>query len=358
MGVASLLGAGVSAYSSWRGRKDARKAAARQETAAREAAERQAQAASQAGSFISDAALQGSQLQAQGYNTAADQRVSALQQGMAGQREMFDRQNALQQPFINAGLTGQNRYMELMGLGGNTGAAGYGKYGRDPTQEEIILDPGYQFRQQQGQQGMERSAAARAGLQSGAALKAAARYNQDFASNEYGNAFDRYQTNRSNQLSPLQLLMAQGQNASNVATNVAGQYGNALYRGNQDIGNARGEGTLGAALANAGGLTESARARAAGLTGNAGFLSGGQTDAANAYAAGRVQGTNAMNAGLGQGFNFIQGNQYANALMSRNGVPNANYGQMSPGLNYDGQGGMYNPAPTQYFDPGSTYNIG
>jgi hypothetical protein len=357
MGVASLLGAGVSAYSAWRGRKDAKKAAERQETAATEAANRSAAAASQAGSMLSDASMQGSQLQAQGYNTAADQRVSALQQGMAGQREMFDRQNALQQPYIQGGLTGQNRYMELMGLGGDKNAAGYGKYGRDPTQDEIMLDPGYQFRMSEGQRGLDRSAAAAAGLQSGNALKAAARYSQNFASNEYGNAFDRYQTNRSNQLSPLQLLMAQGQNASNVATNVAGQFGNALYRGNQDIGNARGEGTMGAAMANAGGITDSARARAAGLTGNAQWLGQGQTDSANAYAAGRVQGTNAMNAGLGQGFNFIQGNQYANALMSR-GVPNANYGQVSPGLNYDGQGGMYNPAPTGYFDPGSTYNIG
>lgn len=52
-------------------------------------------------------------------------------------------------------------------------------------------DPGYQFRFGEGQKAMERSAAARGGLQSGSALKAAQRYGQDFASNEYGNAFNR-----------------------------------------------------------------------------------------------------------------------------------------------------------------------
>ena len=372
MGIETLIGAGISAYGAYQGNKNQRRAQQRMETAATESARRNAEAASQAGSMLSDAEMQGSQLQAQGFNTAADQRVSGLQQGlqgqrrmfgrqnallrqgMAGQREMFGRQNELQQPFIQGGLSGQNRYMELMGLGGNPNAQGFGMYGRDPTQDEIMLDPGYQFRLSEGLKALDRSAAAGAGLQSGSALKAAARYGQGFASNEFGNAFSRYQTNRSNQLTPLQLLMAQGQSASNVATDVAGRFGQDLYRGGQDlsdiagnfgntlyetnreIGDIRGRGTMGAALASAGGITDAARARAAGLTGNAGFLSGGQTDAANAYASGMAGRTNALNANLGQAFNFYQGNNLANAIRNRGGVPNENYGQVSPGLNYRG----------------------
>lgn len=369
MGIETLIGAGISAFGAYQGNKNQRRAQQRMETAAAESARRNAEASSQAGSMLSDAEMQGAQLQAQGFNTAADQRVSGLQQGMAdqrrmfgrqnaltrqgmaGQREMFNRQNALQQPFIQGGLSGQDRYMELLGLGGDPNAAGFGRYGRDPTQDEIMMDPGYQFRLSEGLKALDRSAAAGAGLQSGSALKAAARYGQGFASNEYGNAFDRFQVNRSNQLTPLQLLMAQGQGASNVATDVAGRFGqdlyrgsqdlsdiagnfgNALYRTNRDIGDIRGQGTMGAALANAGGVSNAARARAMGLTGSAGFLSGGETDAANAFAAGMAGRTNALNANLGQAFNFYQGNNIANALRNR-GVPNANYGQMSPGLNY------------------------
>ena len=47
---------------------------------------------------------------------------------------------------------------------------------------DFTRDPGYQFRQQEGQRGVENSAAARGGILSGGALKAISRYNQDFAS--------------------------------------------------------------------------------------------------------------------------------------------------------------------------------
>jgi len=52
-------------------------------------------------------------------------------------------------------------------------------------------DPGYQFNLQQGQQGLDRKAAASGGLFSGAALQDASRFNQDFANNYYQQAFGR-----------------------------------------------------------------------------------------------------------------------------------------------------------------------
>lgn len=69
-----------------------------------------------------------------------------------------------------------------------------GKFGSllDPfTNEDFVQDPGYNFRQQEGEKGVNRALAARGGFDSGAALKAIARYNQDFASNEFTNAFNR-----------------------------------------------------------------------------------------------------------------------------------------------------------------------
>lgn len=51
--------------------------------------------------------------------------------------------------------------------------------------------PGYQWRLQQGQQGLDAGLAARGGMGSGKSAVAASEYNQNFASNEYQNALNR-----------------------------------------------------------------------------------------------------------------------------------------------------------------------
>ena len=56
----------------------------------------------------------------------------------------------------------------------------------------ITGDPGYQFNLEQGQRGLDQSLAASGGLQSGAALKAAARYNQDYANNAFNDYYQRW----------------------------------------------------------------------------------------------------------------------------------------------------------------------
>ncbi len=160
------------------------------------------------------AAQDAAQTQADAANRAADL-----------QRQTYQEQTALNAPWREAGLTGQNRLMELLGLGGNAGAAGYGKYAQDFSMKDFQQDPGYVFRLSEGQKALERSAAARGGLISGGALKAATRFGQDMGSQEYGNAFNRYQTNRTNQLQPLGNLMNSGQAATNQQAAQLGQYG-------------------------------------------------------------------------------------------------------------------------------------
>ncbi len=61
------------------------------------------------------------------------------------------------------------------------------------TANDFQTDPGYQFRIDQGNQGINNSAAARGNLLSGATMKALAKYNSGEASQEYGNAFNRFQ---------------------------------------------------------------------------------------------------------------------------------------------------------------------
>lgn len=162
---------------------------------------------------------------AYGANKAAGTQANAANNAAALQKQQFDQQMALQEPYRQAGLTGQNRLMELMGLGGDTNAAGYGKYAKDFSAADYQQDPGYQFRLSEGLKQLGHAAGARGGLISGQTMKGMQDYAQNSASGEYQNAFNRYQTNRSNQLQPLGNLMTSGQSAASNQAGQAGQYG-------------------------------------------------------------------------------------------------------------------------------------
>lgn len=176
---------------------------------------------------------------------AAKAQTQAAQQASDVQRQMFERQIQLQAPFREAGLTAQNRFMELMGLGQPTGGQDFGRYARDFSMEDYQQDPGYAFRLSEGMKALERSAAARGGLLSGSMLKGAQRFGQGLASEEYQNAFNRYQTNRANQLNPLAGLMSAGQSGANALTGAAGELGGRLGENYMQAGNARASGYIG-----------------------------------------------------------------------------------------------------------------
>jgi hypothetical protein len=188
---------------------------------------------------------------------------------------MFERQVELQEPFRKAGMAGQNRLLQLLGLGEDKTAADYGKYASaEFGMDKFTADPGYAFRMSEGMKGLERSAAARGGLLSGSTLKGAQRYGQDLASQEYQNAFNRYQTARTNTLNPFASLAGVAQSSANTLTGAAGTLG----------------GQIGSNIIGAG----------------------------NAAAAGQVGSANAIAQGVGQGINFYQGQQYLNRLPNYN----------------------------------------
>jgi hypothetical protein len=156
---------------------------------------------------------------------AADTSAAAARYAADLQKQMFDKQLELQAPFRASGLAAQNQLNQLLGIGANTGNGLYGKYARDFSMKDFTTDPGYAFRMKEGLTALDRQAAARGGLISGGALKAAERYGQDLGSQEYMNAFNRYQTNRANQLNPLQSITGAGQTATNQLAGAAGAYG-------------------------------------------------------------------------------------------------------------------------------------
>jgi hypothetical protein len=182
-------------------------------------------------------------------------------------------------------------------------------------QVNLGQDPGYAFRLSEGQKALDRSAAARGGMISGGALKAAQRFGQDLGSQEYQNAYNRALTGYNADVSReatgynrLAALAGIGQTAT-TQTNAAG------------AANAANVGNL---------MTSGAAANAAGMVGGANALTGGLSTYLNYN-----QGNNLVNAirGGGGGSNFM--NQY-NAISG--GPASASFGYydipMQPGGGY------------------------
>jgi hypothetical protein len=184
-----------------------------------------------------------------GASQAAKAQKSAANRAADTQTAMFERQVELQEPFRQAGLTAQNRLLDYLALSEDKTAPDYGKYARDFSMADYTADPGYGFRMSEGMKALERSAAARGGLLSGATLKGIQRFGQDTASNEYLNAFNRYQTNRANQLNPLQSLYGGGQSSANVLSNAAGQTGQGMANAAMAGGQANASGYMNMASA-------------------------------------------------------------------------------------------------------------
>jgi hypothetical protein len=181
---------------------------------------------------------------------------------------MFERQVALQEPFRQAGVNALPELVE---------ASRYTPFGMEQFQQ----DPGYGFRLKEGLAALEASKSAAGTLRSGNTLRGIMRFGQELGSQEFTNAFNRYQAERAARLNPLQSLAGMGQT---TATNVAGQAG--------QLGQ-----NIGANIIGAG------NARASGYMGTA----------------------NAISNALGQGLNYYQGQQFMNRMFPQQGG-----GMMSP----------------------------
>ena len=226
------------------------------------------------------------------------------------QREQYLKQLELNEPFRQAGLTGQNMLLAQLQGGPYASAKFGGVQGYDPAsamrnfgEGDFQADPGYAFRLSEGLKGMNATAAARGGLLSGNALRAGQEYGQQLGSQEYqnafnryqanralqaqeyGNAFNRFQTERTNTLAPLQSLAGVGQSASQQAQQASQNYATG----------------------------------ASGALGNYGNAAAGNIiGAGNARASGYVGGANALSSGVGQGLNFYQNQNLANQLRYNN----------------------------------------
>jgi len=245
----------------------------------------------------------------------------ALEQQMAFQQRMYDTTRADFAPYRESGTANLNQLNTLLGLGGNTGAADFGRYRTAEFTPEMFkagVDPGYAFRLSEGLKGIDRQAAARGGLISGNALKAASGYAGDQASQEFTNAYNRYQTTRGNTLQPFQVGAAAGQSAAAMQGQSNANFGSA---GGQAIG-AFGQGASNI-YGNAGNAMNTAYGNfGQGTTGILGAYGANATNAlasaANARASGIVGGANAFNQGIGNISNLANTYYLSNLFKDKN----------------------------------------
>jgi hypothetical protein len=222
--------------------------------------------------WIAAAVVTSGYMGSQAANKAAGQQADASRYAADVQKQMFDLQNAQQAPYRQSGYNalntigslGSGTYGITDAQGNPTGTGtGSGYLTKQFTPEDFAagIDPGYAFRLSQGQESTNRMANMGGGMLSGNALKGAEDYTQGLASQEYGNAFNRFQTQRGNIYNTLASIAGLGQTS----------LGQTTAAGTTAAGN------IGTNIANAG------AAQAAGTVGSANAITGGIQGAANQY---------------------------------------------------------------------------
>jgi hypothetical protein len=197
---------------------------------------------------------------------AAETQAQSARESAAVQKAMFDKQNLQQTGYraagqgalSNIGKLGSGTYDIYDEAGNKTGTGtGSGYLTKEFTPEDFAagMDPGYAFRLKMGQDQAMRQANLGGGALSGNALAGLQDYTQGSASQEYGNAFNRFQTQRGNIYNTLASIAGLGQTSlgqtGTASTSTAGNIGNAI----QNAGSAQAAGTVGSANAWSSALT-------------------------------------------------------------------------------------------------------
>lgn len=135
----------------------------------------------------------------------------------------------------------------------------YGSLTKAFGMSDYTADPGYAFRLSEGQKALDRAAASKGGFNSGAAAKALIDYNQNMGSQEYGAAYDRYNTNQTNLYNRLAGVSGTGQTAANTLGQAGQNYANQVSSNLFGAANAQGAGSIAQANAWGTGLNNVAK---------------------------------------------------------------------------------------------------
>lgn len=181
-----------------------------------------------AGAVAAIGAIGGGLIAANGAKSAAKTQAGAADRSAELQNQQYqqtreDQLSQLAQQRTDGAPYREAGYGALSQLVGGTAPGG--DLVRSFNMNDYQQDPGMQFRQQQGEQGINRAATASGARYSGATLKALARFNSGLASQEYGAAQQRFTTDQGNKFNRLSGLSGTGQ----AAVTQAGQAGQNAY---------------------------------------------------------------------------------------------------------------------------------
>jgi len=161
-----------------------------------------------------------------GYEDAAQAQTQAARENIDFQKWLFNEQKELNAPWRQAGEEALSRIEETPNF--SFSAEDFEKY----------KDPSYDFRMQEGVNALDRSAASRGRVLSGAQGKAVTRYGQNMASQEYQNAFSRSQNVFNTNMNTQKSLAGVGQQAVGNVQQAGNIMGQSVSQANMDIGNA------------------------------------------------------------------------------------------------------------------------
>lgn len=175
----------------------------------------------------SSSANKAAKIQENAANRAAETGDRQYDQTRIDQLAQYEQQRVDQKPYRDAALPSIQNLSQGLQPGG--------EYDHAFTLQDYQADPGYGFRLAEGEKGINRAAAARGGWNSGATLKALSRFNSDQASQEYGAAYSRFNTDKTTKFNRNATMAGYGQTANsavgNAGTNAYNQIANA---GNQN----------------------------------------------------------------------------------------------------------------------------
>jgi hypothetical protein len=156
---------------------------------------------------------------------AERQRLAGIEEAKGFQTRGYEEGKGYYNPFLETGMGANKLLAARLGLGGDTSAPGFGDFTRNFSMADYQADPGYAFRLKEGLKAAEGSAAARGGLLSGATTRGVQRRAQDLASQEYGNAYDRYRQQKQDLYNILAAQQGVGTQAGGNLANLTTNYG-------------------------------------------------------------------------------------------------------------------------------------
>lgn len=189
------------------------------------------------------ASLLGGYLSSSGQKEAAGTQAGAADRAAALQERIYNSMAARNLPAESLGNLARTRYGELVGLGPNTNAMGYGSAVRPFSQEDLDKDVIYGNALRYGDKALRQARASQGRLMSGGTALESFR----LAGGPIAEAArTRYRENLADQLSPLTYAMTGGTNAINATNTAMGNYGTNVGNLMGQAGQAIGAGQIGA----------------------------------------------------------------------------------------------------------------